>query len=86
VQLDGADLSESIWSKTSVARCPDLSRARGLDRLILGDESAIDIHSLRASIAGLCREFLAHVGLSPDESEGLAALLAPADPSATTSG
>jgi hypothetical protein len=74
VRTAGADFTDTLWSKTSVARASGLEAARGLDALRYGDPSAIDVHTLRASIGQLPPELLASCGLDESQARGLEAL------------
>ena len=69
-----AQLGGTLWSKTAWARCDDLSRARGLDAVELGDPSSIDIHTLRNGIDALPSELLAHCGVDADVIRALRSL------------
>jgi len=75
VRLADADVSETLWSKTVIARAAGLHEARGLDRLRFGDPSAIDMHTLRASIANLPNGLLQHCGISESDIDALRRLL-----------
>ena len=75
VRLAGADVSDTLWSKTVVARAAGLHDARGLDRLRYGDPSSIDMHTLRASIAGLPAELLEQCGIQASDIAALSGLL-----------
>ncbi len=47
VRVAGADFTDTLWSKTSLARAVGIESASGLDRLRFGDPSSIDVHTLR---------------------------------------
>ena len=76
VRVARADFSHTLWSKTTLARAVGLDSALGLDRLRFGDPSAIDIHTLRSSIARLPAELLEQCGLSPSDVAVLRQLFA----------
>jgi uncharacterized protein YjbI with pentapeptide repeats len=78
VRLAGARLDEALWSKTSVARCADLAAAIGLERARIGDDSSLDVQTLRANMGALSDAALAPFGLTAAEHAGLRGLFAPA--------
>jgi uncharacterized protein YjbI with pentapeptide repeats len=75
VRLGGADLSDTLCSKTVIARATGLHEARGLDRLRYGDTSSIDMHTLRASITKLPQALLEQCGISASGVDALSRLL-----------
>jgi len=74
VRLAGADVSDTLWSKTVVARAAGLHDARGLDRLRYGDPSSIDMHTLRTSISALPPVLLEQCGLEARDISDLCQL------------
>src|SRR6185295_15204414 len=76
VRAAGADFTDTLWSKTTLARAVGLESARGLDGLRFGDPSAIDVHTLRSSIASLPKSLLERCGLSDSDVEKLQQLFA----------
>jgi uncharacterized protein YjbI with pentapeptide repeats len=74
-RIAGADLTNTLWSKTSLARVVGLESARGLDTVRFGDPSAIDVHTLRASIASMPDALLEHCGVGASHIAELRALL-----------
>jgi len=69
--LADADFSSALLSRTVIAQCTDLWRARGLDTLELLSRSSIDLATLRQGAEKLPDELLQRIGL---EGEALAAL------------
>jgi uncharacterized protein YjbI with pentapeptide repeats len=69
--LAGADLSSALLSQTVIARCPDFSRARGLDTLELLSPSSIDVATVRSGLGTLPNELLAGIGLAGGEIAAL---------------
>lgn len=76
VRVAGADFSDTLWSKTTMARATGLDSALGLDRLRFGDPSAIDIHTLRTSIGCLRDDLLEQCGLAAADIVALRQLFA----------
>ena len=70
-ELTDADFTSALLSQTVIARCPSLSRARGLDTLELLNPSSIDLATLRHGLEHLPEELLVRMGF---EGEQLAAL------------
>jgi uncharacterized protein YjbI with pentapeptide repeats len=75
-RVAGADFSDTLWSKTTLARVTGIESALGLDRLRYGDPSSIDIHTLRAAVSVLPAELLDSCGLSPADVTALRTVLA----------
>jgi hypothetical protein len=65
--------------RTRIRGCPDLHLAAGLETVSHLGTSAVDVATLRASVARLPDAFLAGVGLAAAEIAGLRALF-PAPP------
>jgi hypothetical protein len=57
-----------------IARCPTLSRARGLDTLELLTASSIDLDTLRHALDHLPDELLARMGVDGEQLAALRAL------------
>ena len=74
-QLAGARLDDARFSRTVVARCPDLHQATGLDSIVHTSPSALDLETLRRSGGLLPAEFLRGAGIEPAD------LVGPAGPS-----
>jgi len=74
VRVAGADFTDTLWSKTSLARAVGIESASGLDCLRFGDPSAIDVHTLRESLAALPIELLEQCGLRESDIPALRAL------------
>jgi len=73
--LGGANLTNTLWSKTTLARATGLESATGLDTLRYGDECSVDIHTLRIGLRVLPAELLAQCGLKSSEIEALREVL-----------
>ena len=76
VRVASGDFTDTLWSKTTIARAVGLDSAKGLDRLRYGDPSAIDIHTLRSSIAHLPGDLLEQCGLSATDVSAFRQLFA----------
>jgi hypothetical protein len=78
--LTGVIFERARCSKTSFARIEGLHRARELESIRWGNDCAIDVHTLRASIAGLADDTLLHLGIEANEIAALRALLSGVPP------
>jgi hypothetical protein len=67
VRVAGADFTDTMWSKTSLARAVGLDTARGLDHLRFGDPSAIDVQTLRSALGSLPLELLVNCGVQESD-------------------
>ncbi|HEX5323172.1 MAG TPA: pentapeptide repeat-containing protein [Capsulimonadaceae bacterium] len=73
-RLTGANFADVILDGTVFSFCSDLHQAVGLDKVVHKSPSALDRHTLRASVPHLPDCFLAGVGYSKTEIKKLRAL------------
>jgi uncharacterized protein YjbI with pentapeptide repeats len=69
--LGDTDLSNATLGRTILDFCDNLHEAKGLENLVHAGPSALDAHTLRASVTKLPHVFLKGVGYKDEEIEAL---------------